>query len=99
MFDPASRYYKTEQGTLMLRADDGQLREVRFVRRRFIPAAEGAVTLAEYTVAQGDRLDNLTARFFGDPTQFWQLCDANGVLLPEELEAAGRVIRIVLSNT
>ena len=25
MFDPASRYYKTEQGTLMLRADDGRV--------------------------------------------------------------------------
>jgi hypothetical protein len=54
-------------------------------------------TLAEHTVTQGDRLDNLAARYVGDPEQFWRICDANDVLRPEDLtEEAGRAIRIGL---
>jgi hypothetical protein len=52
--------------------------------------------LVEHTVVQGERLDNITARYLGDPTQFWQVCDANGVLEPAELEQLGRTVRIAL---
>jgi nucleoid-associated protein YgaU len=46
---------------------------------------------------QGDRLDNLAARYLGDPEQFWKICDANNVLRPDELtEEIGRVVRIAL---
>ena len=39
----------------------------------------------------------LTARYIGDPEQFWRVCDANRALLPDELTAAaGSVIRITL---
>jgi hypothetical protein len=36
------------------------------------------------------------ARYLGDPTQFWKLCDAAGVLDPEELEQPGATVEIRL---
>ena len=75
---------------------DGLQRVVAYKRRRFLPAVGGAPTLVEHTVAQGERLDNITALYLGDPTLFWRLCDANLVLRPDELEQVGRVITIVL---
>ena len=45
----------------------------------------------------GDRLDNITSAFLGDPEQFWRVADANGAMRPEELtERVGRRIRITL---
>jgi hypothetical protein len=67
-----------------------------FVRRRFIPPPERFALLQEHTVVEGERLDNITARYIGDPEQFWRICDANAVIAPEELEAVGRTIRITL---
>ncbi|RPI88962.1 MAG: LysM domain-containing protein, partial [Planctomycetaceae bacterium] len=50
-----------------------------------------------HLVTEGDRLDNITARYLGDPTQFWRVCDANLVLLPDELsDEPGESIRIAL---
>ena len=37
MFDPTSRYYTIEVATMTLIDSDGLLREIRFVKRRFIP--------------------------------------------------------------
>ena len=97
MFDPASRYYKTEIATITVTDSDGQPREVRYVKRRFIPPTDGLITVVEHTVVQGDRLDNIAARYLGDPTQFWRICDANNVIEPNELtDTAGRVIQIAL---
>jgi hypothetical protein len=37
------------------------------------------------------------ARLIGDPELFWQLCDSNGAMQPDELtETIGRKIRITL---
>src|SRR6266511_3758861 len=99
MFEPISRYYMIETATMTVATGDGDLREVRYVKRRFIPSSEGMTTLVEHTVAQGERLDNITARYLGDPTQFWRVADANNVLRPEELtEEIGTVIKIALPN-
>jgi hypothetical protein len=70
---------------------------VPYVRRRFIPPPERFGTLQEHRVAAGDRLDNLAAKYLGDPQQYWRLCDGNGAIRPNELtEAIGRVLRITL---
>ena len=45
---------------------------------------------------QGERLDNITAEYLGDPELFWRVCDANNVIAPEELEQVGTHIRITL---
>ena len=96
MFEPTSRYARIEDATLTAIDDDGRPRVIVYKRRRFIPASEGSTALVEHTVVQGDRLDNITARYLGDPTRFWQVCDANGVLQPAELEEVGRALRIAL---
>jgi hypothetical protein len=90
---PATSRYATI-GTATLTAGGGKT--IVYLLRRFVPSPERFATVSEYTVARGDRLDNMGARFLSDPLQFWQLCDANGVLQPEELERIGRRLRVTL---
>ena len=97
-FDPASRYFDVETATRTVTDADGNDRVLRYKRRRVIPPQDDLPTLAEHRVTEGDRLDNITARYAGDPTQFWRLCDANDVLRPAELEAVGRVIRVAMAK-
>ena len=94
MFEPTSRYFAVETATLEVKDAEGKMRRIAYKRRRFIPSPEGQTTLLEHRVAQGERLDNLTARYLGNPTEFWRVCDANLVLRPEELEEVGRRILI-----
>lgn len=96
MIEPTSRYYNLPTATLTVIDRDGTPVEVRYLRRRFIPSADGETTLQEHTFTQGERLDNITARYLDDPTQFWRVCDTNRVMRPEELEEIGRVIKIAL---
>lgn len=93
VFPPNSRYYGLETSTWT--RSDGSV--VAYVIRRFVPAPERFVTLREHAVAEGDRLDNLAARYLGDPELFWRICDANGAMRPDELvEAVGTRLRITL---
>jgi hypothetical protein len=82
--------------TLKVPDADGKTREIRYVKRRFIPPSEGTTVIVEHTVAQGERIDNITALYLGDPTQFWRLCDGNEALTPLELEETGRSIKILM---
>ena len=98
MFDSTSRYYKLEVATLSTTGTDGSTVDIRYVRWRFLPSNEGATVLAKHKVKQGDRLDNIAARYLSDPRQFWLLCDANYVLEPDELtDTIGDVIEITMS--
>lgn len=95
MFDTTSRYYKIENASITVKDSGGRERNIVYKRRRFIPSSEGTTTLAWHTVIQGERLDNITARYFGDPTLFWRVCDANLVMNPDELTAeSGSLIKI-----
>jgi hypothetical protein len=97
MFDPRSRYAQVADAEITVVTADGEPRTIRFKRRRFPPAPEAQTVVAQHRVKQGDRLDNLTAVYLGDPTQFWRLCDANLVFAPSELtETLGRYIRIAI---
>ncbi|HLG14208.1 MAG TPA: LysM domain-containing protein [Blastocatellia bacterium] len=98
MFDPSSRYFAIPTTTLSVADAGDRTREIRFIKRRIIPASETMTMLVEHTVTQGERLDNVTARYLGDPAQFWRVCDANNVMQPEELEETGRVVKIALPN-
>jgi len=96
MFEPTSRYFELETAELAAVDETGDPRILVYVRRRFVPATPSS-TLVSHSVSQGERLDHLAARYFGDPTQFWRICDANGVLRPEELvEEPGRRVDIPL---
>ena len=92
-FPPNSRYHGI--ATAKLTTADG--RTVVYLRRRFVPPPDQFALLQEHTVVQGDRLDNITAKYLGDPEQFWRLCDANGAIRPDELtEVIGSLVRITL---
>lgn len=92
-FAATSRYYGLE--TAEWTTPDG--RTVVFVRRRFLPAPERFALLQEHSVAEGERIDQLAARYLGDPEQFWRLADANRAMFPSELtDTVGRRLRITL---
>lgn len=98
-FPFTSRYYGVEIGALETGEFDlsGSPVVILYLKRRMVPQPERFSTLQEHTVAEGERLDNITAHYLGDPEAFWRICDANGVLHPEELtEQVGRRIRITL---
>jgi len=91
--NPSSRYYgnAVEQASL----PDGT--EVAYLSRRIIPPISTYTRTQDYSVVAGDRLDNLAARFLGDPILFWMIADANGTSDPEELVSVpGRIIQIPL---
>jgi hypothetical protein len=93
LFPPNSRYHGIDIATLPL--PDG--RPVAYLRRRIVPPPERFALLQEHTVVAGDRLDNLSGHYLGDPEQFWRLADANRALRPEALtETPGRRLRITL---
>jgi hypothetical protein len=93
LFPPTSRYYGIEATTLVT----AEGATIVYLRRRLVPSPERFALLQEHVVAESERLDNVTARYLGDPEQFWRLCDSNAAMRPEELtETAGRRLRITL---
>ena len=94
MFEPTSRYYKVQDATLVITLPDGSSRTVAYKRRRFIVPSATPSAL-QHIALQGERPDQLSARFLGDPTQFWRVCDVNQVIRPAELtEEPGRPVVI-----
>ncbi len=83
MFEPTSRYYRIK--TLQLTMPDG--RTVAYVKRRILPQAKTLPIQGRSIVRDGDRLDRITYHTLGDPEQFWQICDANNTMNPNELTA------------
>jgi hypothetical protein len=92
-FAPTSRYYGIELATLAL-ADGGQR---VYLRRRFLPPSNRFALLRQHLVAEGERLDRVSAQELGDPQAFWRVCDANDAMRPDGLtEVVGRRLRITL---
>lgn len=91
MFPATSRYFGI--GIAKFATADG--REEPYVRRRFLPLAN-PIPLSEHMVTQGERLDNITARYLGDPEQFWRVGDANNAMQPEALTAEDQIGRRLL---
>lgn len=90
---PESRYHSI--ATSQFYQADGSV--IVHLKRRFVPPPEHFSFLQAHQVTEGDRLDNLAARYMGDPSQYWRICDANGAIRPDELtEAAGSSLRITL---
>jgi len=86
MFDPTSRYCKMDIKTITVMGADGEPRAIRYIARRFVPQPGVNPQMVKHKVAEQDRIDNVTAKYLGDPTQFWRVADANAVTTrPEEL--------------
>lgn len=91
MFEDGSRYAKLPIKTWT----DADGREQAYVSRRIIPQNE---TIAgEAKVEEGDRLDLIANRAYGDPRAFWRLADANPDREPETLaDDPGRRLKVAL---
>jgi len=95
LFPANSRYQNVETRKLTL--PDGT--ERTYLARRFVPPPEAMAVLQEHLVVEGDRLDNIAARYLGDPEQFWRVCDANRAMRPDALiEEVGRRLKITLPD-
>jgi hypothetical protein len=93
LFPPTSRYHGIDTATL----ETVEGKTVIYLKRRFVPSPDRFALLQEHVVVQGDRLDNIAARYVSDPEQFWRICDANNAMRPDELtETIGRRLRITL---
>lgn len=90
MLEPTSRYFTVAVATTTVPDGTGGFREVRYLRRRLPPQPSSLRVLAEHVVTQGDRLDLVAATYYGDPTQFWRVTDANVCLHPDDLLAEDR---------
>lgn len=79
--NPNSRYYgaTVEQITL----PDGTV--VSYLSRRIVPQPGIYAQTQNYRIVEGDRLDNLAAKYVGDPALFWMIADANAVQDPDAL--------------
>ena len=87
----SSRYYGFATATF----DTPQGTTIVYLRRRFLPDVSGLTVQQEHRVAKGDRLDNVTALYLGDPLLFWRVADANNAMRPATLtERPGRLLRI-----
>lgn len=92
-FPPTSRYYGIE--TVALKTPDG--RTTVYLRRRFLPSTDRFALLLEHVVVEGERLDNIAAKYMDDPEAFWRIADSNSAMRPEELtDKPGRRLRITL---
>lgn len=93
-FPPTSRYAQAATATLVTPAGT----EIVYLARRFLPPPERLALLQEHTVSEGERLDNVSFAYLGDPEQFWRLCDANRAMHPDQLMVVGRKLRITLPD-
>jgi hypothetical protein len=70
MFGKGSRYRRLAESTPV----DAAGERSRSKDLRFISPTPGRFL---HTVHEGDRLDLLAFKYYGDPTKWWQICDAN----------------------
>lgn len=93
LYPPSSRYH----GLAVLHHTTDDERPIAYLDRRFLPDPANFADLMNHTIQLGDRLDNIAARYLGDPEQYWRIADANAAMQPEELTAEiGSRIRITL---
>jgi len=88
---PDSRYAAVPVAVLASVDPSGAEREVRYLRRRFLPPPASGTPLAVHAVVKGDRIDLIAARYLGDATRFWQVCDATRVIHPDDLTGEDRI--------
>jgi hypothetical protein len=91
----SSRYYAAAINTYT--QPDGT--PVVYLARRILPQPSVYVSVQNYAVVENDRIDNLSARFLGDPLLFWMICDANIATDPDELTSQkGRSVLIPFAS-
>ena len=96
MFDSTSRYSGLPVGTFV----DDQGRARAYVTARELPPAVVARPEDLVHIVGGDeRQDRIAWQYLGDSTLYWRLCDANGLLHPDEMIATvGRRLLVPLDG-
>lgn len=82
-FPPNSRYF----GVAVAMLEQKNQEPVAYLKRRFVPPPENFSAVQEHMLVQGDRIDNLAAKYLGDAELYWRLCDANRAVRPGALTA------------
>ena len=80
MFTRTSRYASVADATY----EDSSGRQIAYKLLRITPVTAPMTT---HAVAQGDRLDLVSYQYYGDPEQFWRICDGNSAQRPDDLTA------------
>jgi hypothetical protein len=78
MFFPGSRYANLSPYAVTLA--NGCV-----VQASRAPLPGPAAVLGYHRRLQGQRLDQIAARYLADATAFWRLCDANSAVVPDAL--------------
>ena len=89
MFARTSRYASVADAVY----NDPSGRQITYKILRITPVTTPMTT---HAVAQGDRLDLLSYQYYGDPEQFWRICDANVAMRPDDLLQIGSQLKIPL---
>jgi len=88
MFFKGSRYDRVKDYiALDARANRNRVKRIRRIEQQ----PKKALT---HTVKEVDRLDLLAHTYYGDPTKFWLICDANQAMFPSDLLVPGKRIII-----
>jgi hypothetical protein len=80
-FPPNSRYANIAQASFT--APDGRV--IPYLAPRIVPAPERFTPLALHRLVAVERVDLLAERYYGDPEQYWRICDANRVFWPPDV--------------
>ncbi len=78
---PDSRF--ASQPVLRVLAPDGSIRQV--IALPIGPLSEIA-SIADHLITQGETIDLLAQRFYGDEGLWWRLLDANPVVYPLDIQ-------------
>ncbi|MBZ5621706.1 MAG: hypothetical protein LAQ69_23710 [Acidobacteriia bacterium] len=89
MFTTTSRYANVADATYQ--NPNGTQVSYKILRR--IPSAPAILA---HTVVQQDRLDLLANTYYGDPQQFWRICDGNLAMRPDDVLVIGSQLEIPL---
>ena len=84
MFSSNSRY--AQLTTYTVTTSDG-----RVVTATRLPVPRGGRLAGDHPRREGERLDMLAARYLGDATLFWRLCDDNNTPCADALSARERI--------
>lgn len=68
-----------------------------FLSRRILPATDRFVPLETVRLNGSERIDQLSARTYGDPALWWRIADASGEAEPQAVTGQeGRLLTIPL---
>lgn len=90
-FPPNSRYADSEQASYT--SADGRV--ITYVALRLLPPPEDFSPLALHRLVTAERVDLLAEQYYGDPEQYWRICDANRVSWPPDATATPDALIVI----